>query len=130
MPRRATRCDDRRDQRSSPRQTCPLVGGTTPERTLTSVVLPEPLGPMTPTISPSPTPTLTSSSAWTPANVFVMDSVFSCMPRSPGAAGGDGGRLHAGRHRHVGAWSSLARDRLRDEALDEVELLLGRVGLQ
>ena len=43
----------------------PLVGGTAPDRTLISVDLPAPLSPSSPTISLSPTVSVTSVSACT-----------------------------------------------------------------
>ncbi len=47
--------------------TVPAVGSSTPSITLMVVVLPAPLGPSSPTISPRPTVNETSSSAVTPA---------------------------------------------------------------
>jgi len=48
--------------------TAPLVAGSSPVTTLISVVLPDPLGPMRPRISPVLTVKLTSSRAFRPAN--------------------------------------------------------------
>ncbi len=49
---------------SSPQNsTAPEVGLICPRMLLNSVVLPEPLGPITPTISPGPTESVTPSTA-------------------------------------------------------------------
>ena len=49
---------------SSPQNaTCPDVGLICPRMLLKSVVLPEPFGPITPTISPGPTLNVTPSTA-------------------------------------------------------------------
>ena len=90
---------------SGPRHaTSPSSGRTKPQMTLKSVVLPAPLGPMTPTTSPGETVNETSSSAVSPPK-RTRDRV-DAQPLSLGAlVGGHGipfvprGRdLHAQRH--------------------------------
>src|SRR5216684_1335951 len=50
-----------------PTRTCPLLGSSRVPAMVSRVLLPEPLGPMTATISPWPTDRLTSCSAFTDA---------------------------------------------------------------
>ena len=50
-------------------ETEPFSGRMTPEMTFISVVLPAPLAPMRPTISPGPTEMSVSSKATTPPNL-------------------------------------------------------------
>src|SRR3954470_5271231 len=54
--------------------TCPWLGEWKPEITSNSVVLPAPLGPIRPTISPLSTPKLTSSSTCSPPKRSEMPS--------------------------------------------------------
>src|SRR5712691_3716424 len=67
---------------SSPRRrTAPAVGGSAPDTQLNSVVLPEPLGPMSPRISPSRTSHDTALSAVNPPNRFVSPETVSMADR-------------------------------------------------
>ncbi len=63
MPRRESSSGDMPVMSSPQNSTPPEVGLIWPRMLLNSVVLPEPLGPMTPTISPGPTDRLTPSTA-------------------------------------------------------------------
>ena len=56
-------------------RTSPTFGGTKPEITPNSVVLPAPFGPMMPTISPFATEKLIEFSATTPPKRFVTPSI-------------------------------------------------------
>ena len=58
----------------------PAVGRYVPEMTLISVVLPEPLGPINPRISPCCKAKLTSSRARKPPKFFVMRSIRNIGP--------------------------------------------------
>src|SRR2546422_2617875 len=63
---------------SSPRKVIvPAVGVSAPEMQLNAVVLPEPLGPISPRISPSLTSKETPPSAMNPPNLFVNPSTAS-----------------------------------------------------
>ncbi len=62
-PRRESSSGDMLVMSSPQNSTLPVVGLIWPRMLLNSVVLPEPLGPMTPTISPGPTDRLTPSTA-------------------------------------------------------------------
>ena len=59
----------------------PLVGGKTPDRQLSSVVLPDPFGPINPTICPSASDRLTPLSASTPPKRFPTDSASRVTAR-------------------------------------------------
>ena len=63
MPRRDSSSGDRPVMSSPANSTAPDVGRICPRMLLNSVVLPLPLGPMTPTISPGPSLKLTPSTA-------------------------------------------------------------------
>src|ERR671930_323208 len=66
MPK-ATRVCGANAEMSMPRtSTCPLVAGKRPQMRLTMVLLPEPLGPIRPQISPCATARSTPSTARTP----------------------------------------------------------------
>jgi hypothetical protein len=62
-PRRESSSGDMPVMSSPANSTAPAVGRIWPRIALNSVVLPLPLGPMTPTISPGPTLKLTPSTA-------------------------------------------------------------------
>ena len=62
-PRRDSSSGDMPVMSSPQNSTWPDVGAICPRMLLKSVVLPEPFGPMTPTISPGPTSKLTPSTA-------------------------------------------------------------------
>src|SRR5688572_15307308 len=68
----------------------PVVGGKNPVRRLKAVVLPAPLGPMSPTISPGSTDTLKSRTAVRPPNTLV-----TFFASSSGIGSGGGRRLLA-----------------------------------
>ena len=59
--------------------TSPLFGWKTPQITLIRVRFPEPIGPMTPNISPSSTSKLRLLSALTPPKCFEID--FICKKK-------------------------------------------------
>ena len=86
-------------RRTSP---CRRRASSMPSRQLKNVVLPAPFGPMSPTISPSSTSRLTSSSAVMPANVFVtpcaLEQAHDAPPAGAAAAAraGVGGRVDVG----------------------------------
>ena len=63
MPRRESSSGDMPVMSSPQNSTPPAVGLIWPRMLLNSVVLPEPLGPITPTISPGPTDSETPSTA-------------------------------------------------------------------
>src|SRR5713226_6813274 len=68
---------------SSPRRrTEPAVGGRAPDTQLISVVFPEPLGPISPRISPSRTSNDTPLSAVKPPNRFVSPETVSMFERA------------------------------------------------
>ena len=71
----------------------PDVGSSAPEMQLKQVVLPEPLGPMRPRISPGFTSKETAFSAVKPPNCLVSRLMVST--RGAGEAGADGPRLAA-----------------------------------
>ncbi len=58
------------------RKSCPSVGGVSPEMTLTSVVFPAPLGPISATRSPALRPNETSRLTWRPPKDFDSPSNF------------------------------------------------------
>jgi hypothetical protein len=67
-------------ERFSPNATTrPAVGGTNPESTLSSVVLPAPLGPMSPTV-PTGSSARTASRDTTPPNRTVRSSMRIIVP--------------------------------------------------
>src|ERR1700682_1921902 len=66
MPSAAMRCAGSPVSSSSCSHARPDWNGTYPVMTLTSVVLPAPLGPISPWIEPCSTSSDTSSTAWTP----------------------------------------------------------------
>src|SRR6266540_3530415 len=67
---------------SSPRNRMePAVGGSAPDTQLNSVVLPEPLGPISPRISPSRTSKDTRLSAVNPPKRLVTPATFSMSER-------------------------------------------------
>src|SRR4029450_9601099 len=74
-------------------RTRPSVGGSSPLTVLNSVVLPAPLGPMRPTISPAETFTLTPVSAARPPNRWLIPTPSSTRPpcREPAGTLGTGG---------------------------------------
>src|SRR5271165_5426686 len=63
--------------------TLPRWGWSCPQMQLNSVVLPAPLGPTNPTLSPDSTSKLTSSTAVIPPNDLVTSVTRSRGPRSP-----------------------------------------------
>src|SRR5205085_11711580 len=71
-PRRESSSGDIPVMSSPQNSTDPDVGLICPRMLLKSVVLPEPLGPITPTISPGPTDRLTPSTALTAPYCFFM----------------------------------------------------------
>src|SRR3990170_3507098 len=78
----------------------PAVAGKAPEMQLNMVVLPEPLGPMRPRISPSTTSNETRLRAVKPPNRLVRPETVSTGRRGTGA--GEGSAPGAG-------WSSVQR---------------------
>jgi len=72
--------------------TLPDWGMRTPEITSKRVVLPAPLGPMSPTISPGATDRLTSSSARMPPKLTLTPETDK-MGSTPAAAGGGASTL-------------------------------------
>src|SRR5262245_45981841 len=66
IPIRAMACVLSPVRSRPPKSTLPLEGRSTPDSRLSSVVLPAPLGPIRPTISPAAAPKLTSFSAAVP----------------------------------------------------------------
>src|SRR6266853_1452897 len=84
-------------------RTSPRSGSRKPLRTLKSVVLPAPFGPMMPRISPARTSKLTSNRAWRPRNALEIPR--TSRTAAPGAADEAHGQgLHDDDH---------AEDRLR-----------------
>ncbi len=82
-PRRA-RASGASEVTSSPNAlTVPAEGVTNPEMASKRVLLPAPLGPMKPTISPPPTARLTSLSASTPPKRTPSPSTRSTCSASP-----------------------------------------------
>src|SRR5579883_1970431 len=84
-----------------PRRTWPASGVSMPVTVLTSVVLPEPLGPISPTISPASTWKVMPRSAWTPPKDLarpVISKSATALPRGtgPGSARGPQGRKPCG----------------------------------
>src|SRR5439155_2062734 len=71
MPSRATRCGGSPRSGVPSNVISPASGRWTPLTQLSSVVLPAPLGPITPSTSPSATSNVTPSSAATPPNRLV-----------------------------------------------------------
>src|SRR5919198_3322445 len=70
MPSAQMRCGGKPAMSRSQRRIAPASGTRAPVIRLKSVVLPDPLGPITPTSSPSSTAKLTSLTARTPPNAF------------------------------------------------------------
>src|SRR6266849_329725 len=84
---------------SSPRRrTEPAVGGSAPDTQLNSVVLPEPLGPISPRISPSRTSNDTPLSAVKPPNRFVSPETVSISEgvSLPSSSAGFAGAIEGG----------------------------------
>src|SRR4051794_17036795 len=77
MPRRASSCGRMRSSAVPSQLTVPASARTNPQITLNSVVLPAPLGPITPTTSPGPTVSETPSSAVRPPKRTVTPSTSS-----------------------------------------------------
>src|SRR5918997_3685275 len=71
------RCGGRRSRRAPAKVTLPAVGRSRPDSKLITVVLPAPLGPISPTISPSSTAKETSSTARTPPKWRLKPSTWS-----------------------------------------------------
>src|SRR5580658_1602387 len=101
MPRRARRWGEVRVMSVPPKWTRPRVGGWRPVITLNSVVLPAPLGPMSPCTLPASTDTSTSFRAWIPPKRTVICSATSSANgthlRLDGSARGRGGSTFHGR---------------------------------
>src|SRR5712692_6846243 len=86
MPSAAIRWDGSPSMRSPPRTMRPRVGRKSPEMTLSSVVFPAPLGPMSPCTSPGATWTAAPSSARTPPKLRSTSSTESStrgLPHPP-----------------------------------------------
>src|SRR2546427_1858631 len=79
---------------SSFHTTAPSLGGSMPAIMLSSVVLPDPFGPMMPTISPRSTPKDTSETATSPRKRFVRPRTSSSTPCSPRVQGADDPARH------------------------------------
>ena len=86
----------------------PWSGGRYPERRSNSVVLPAPLGPMMPRISPATTSMLTSRTAWLPPNPTETASVRRRTSRAVSPVGPDGRSV---RRRAVGRRCTGEEDR-------------------
>src|ERR1700740_2143909 len=84
MPRRARMFGANWVTSSPPKTTAPLFGRSAPEMQLTSVVFPEPLGPISPKRSPLRISTLILSSATKPPKVLVSPSTRSSAPSLDG----------------------------------------------
>src|ERR1700734_2147905 len=86
---------------SPSKRTLPPSGRNWPHRQLNNVVLPAPLGPTSPKISPGITDRVTSCRAWTPPKrlEMVLASSSGPAPFAPSGTGGPrGGELgHGGR---------------------------------
>src|SRR5579871_1470529 len=80
MPRRARMLGGNRVISSPPNTTAPLFGRKAPEMQLTSVVFPDPLGPIRPKRSPFRISTLMFSSATNPPKVLLKPSTRSSDP--------------------------------------------------
>ena len=89
-PRRASATVDRRVTSSPSSHTRPDSGTRKPESMLSAVVLPEPLGPMRPRISPPSTVNARSSTAATPPKCLVRPSVLSSVIAGRGPKGRHG----------------------------------------
>src|SRR5262245_31862846 len=88
IPRSTIRCAERPTVVSPPNVMLPESGGTRPEITRINVVLPAPLGPITPTVSPGATPSETPHSARDepqPAETSTSDNM-SVAPAARGRA--------------------------------------------
>src|SRR5213078_1351837 len=85
-PARLRRCTGQSVMSTPSRRTRPWLGDWKPLSTLTSVVLPAPLGPISPTISPGRSARLTASIARRPWKSTVMSATSSREPGS-GATG-------------------------------------------
>ncbi len=72
----------------SPAMIVPESGSVNPEIVSKSVVLPAPLGPMKPTISPPVADKETSDSARSPPNCLLTESSDNRIASSPGTASG------------------------------------------
>src|SRR2546425_1283513 len=91
---------------SSPRKVIvPAVGVSAPEMQLNAVVLPEPLGPISPRISPSRTSNATALRAMNPPNLFVNPSTVSMTwsELEAGSSAGFAGAIGPG-----GGWEGAA----------------------
>ena len=90
MPRRMRRCGGR-VARSRPSNWIDPPPRSVPAMQFTSVLLPEPFGPMSPTRSPAPTERSTPSSATKPPNRLVTPVATSSVPLTWAPRGGSAG---------------------------------------
>src|SRR5579883_1721988 len=114
-----------------PRRTWPASGVSMPVTVLTSVVLPEPLGPISPTISPASTWKVMPRSAWTPPKDLarpVISKSATALPRGtgPGSARGPQGRKPCGLDEDGGHEQETVQRRARSPA--GAEGRIGRLG--
>src|SRR3989454_9512965 len=106
MPACATRYAGRPPISAPRKRTEPAFGLSAPAMRLKTVLLPEPLGPMRPRISPSATSNETLLTAVKPPNLFVSCSTFSnsrCEGVTFGKRQNRVGRLDGARPRDMGA---------------------------
>src|SRR6059036_1040493 len=86
IPSRAIAWASRPTSRRPRKTISPAAGARSPVSALKSVVLPEPLGPITPTVSPSATATFTPSRATSPSKRTVSPVASSRLTVVAGAA--------------------------------------------
>src|SRR3712207_6458368 len=97
MPARVTRCGDQPVMSVPSNSIVPAVGFSRPVTRLKTVVLPAPLGPISPVIEPGSTPNVQSRTAWTPPNSRLSCRSASIRARSrwQSRTDGDHVQLHA-----------------------------------
>src|SRR5216683_7177761 len=132
MPACATRWAGR-PPISAPRKcTEPASGLSAPATRLKTVLVPEPLGPMRPRISPSATSNETSLTAVKPPNLFVSCSTFS-KSRCEGVTFGKRqhrvARLDGARPRDIGAAGDVLRHHRERALILARERRTGRIEL-
>ena len=97
---RAMACGGRPSRCASSRVMAPPSARSRPPMTLSSVVLPEPLGPISPTISPRPTANDTPARASTPPNrLTTLSSTSRCAPVAANRRSGTAAAMRHGRSR-------------------------------
>src|SRR6266446_3819704 len=132
MPACATRYAGRPPISAPRKRTEPASGLSAPAMRLKTVLLPEPLGPIRPRISPSATSNETLLTAVKPPNLFVSCSTFSKSGRE-GVALGERqhrvARLDGARPRDMGAAGDVLRHHRERALVLAGELRAGRIEL-